>query len=68
LPGDNVQPRNNSTEAPAGFIGIDAYDSASGAGIWHGAAFAEINPEKIDERLLSRGVEGMLATFPARTQ
>lgn len=66
LPGDKVQRGNAAADASAGFIGIDAYDRASGAGIWHGSAFAEIDPAHIDDRLLSRGVEDMLAAFPAR--
>jgi hypothetical protein len=68
LPREKVQRGNPAAEAPAGFIGIDAYEAASGAGIWHGSAFAEIDPEHIDERLLSRGVEDMLASFPARNR
>lgn len=68
LPGDKVQRGNPVGEASGGFIGVDAYDSASGAGVWHGSAFAEIDPEHIDERLLSRGVQDMLASFPARNQ
>lgn len=66
LPGDKVQRGNASADAPAGFIGIDAYDRATGASIWHGSAFAEIDPQHIDESLLQRGVNEMLASFPAR--
>jgi hypothetical protein len=66
LTSDKVQRGNPADEAPAGFIGIDAYESTSGAGIWHGSAFAEIDPAHIDESLLHRGVEDMLASFPAR--
>ena len=68
LPGARVARGNASAGTPAGFIGIDAYDSVSGAGVWHGSAFAEIDPEHIDQSLLSHGVEGMLASFPARGQ
>ncbi len=68
LAGDKIQRGNVSAHVSAGFIGIDAYDSTSGAGIWHGAAFAEIDPAHIDDGLLSRGVEDMLAAFPARGQ
>ncbi len=68
LAGEKDQRGNTSDQAPAGFIGIDAYESTSGASIWHGSAFAEIDPEHIDERLLHRGVEDMLASFPARSQ
>ena len=68
LPGDKVQRGNRAADATGSFIGIDAYDSASGAGVWHGSAFAEIDPARIDDRLLSRGVQDMLAAFPARGQ
>jgi hypothetical protein len=68
LPGEKVQRGNPEAEASAGFIGVDAYDSASGAGVWHGSAFAEIDPSRIDDALLSRGVKDMLAAFPARVQ
>src|SRR5215471_13614021 len=47
-----------------GFIGIDIYDRPSGTMIWQGSAFAEIDPQKIDDALLQRGVDHMLADFP----
>jgi hypothetical protein len=49
-----------------GFIGIDIYDSPSGIMIWQGSAFAEIDPEKINDALLQQGVDHMLAEFPPR--
>jgi hypothetical protein len=67
LPGDGVQRGNASAQTAAGFIGIDAYDRATGSAVWHGTAFAEINPELIDNALLARGVERMLADFPKRS-
>jgi hypothetical protein len=51
---------------PAGFISVDAYDARTGAYVWHGAAFAEIDRERIDLELLARGVESMLGAFPAK--
>lgn len=68
LAGEKVQRGNPAADAPAGFIGVDAYDSVTGASIWHGSAFAEIDPERINEQLLARGVEEMLASFPARAE
>jgi spore coat protein U-like protein len=51
-------------EGPAlGFIGIDIFSVSSGNQIWKGAAFAEIDPTKIDDALLRRGVEHMLQGF-----
>jgi hypothetical protein len=66
LEGDKVQRGNPAAESSSGFIGIDAYDRQTGASIWHGFAFAEIDPERVDEGLLARGVEYMLAEFPAK--
>jgi hypothetical protein len=65
-----------STQGPAeramptglarGFIGINIYDGPTGAQVWQGSAFAEIDPEKIDDSLLKMGVTHMLAGFPSR--
>jgi hypothetical protein len=51
---------------PHGFIGIDVYDTASGREVWQSTAFAEIELDKIDQDLLRRGVDRMLASVPAR--
>jgi hypothetical protein len=58
---------NSAPGTPRGFIGIDAYDRATGASIWHGTALAEIDPARIDEHLLAGGVERILADFPRRS-
>jgi Domain of unknown function (DUF4136) len=68
------EPPSNSVERPAelpparGFIGIDVYDATTGIEVWQGSAFAEIDPQKIDDTLLQRGVMHMLAQLPARAQ
>jgi len=49
-----------------GFIGIDIYDAQAGTQVWQGSAFAEVDPEKIDDSLLKMGVSHMLSSFPAR--
>lgn len=49
-----------------GFIGIDVYDASTGSEVWQGSAFAEIDPEKIDDSLLRMGVNHMLSDFPSR--
>jgi len=54
------------TDLARGFIGIDVYDASTGTEVWQGSAFAEIDPEKIDDSLLKMGVNHMLADFPAR--
>lgn len=59
-------PSPERTMAPAlGFIGINIYDSPSGTEVWQGSAFAEIDPAKIDDTLLQRGVDHMLDGFRA---
>jgi hypothetical protein len=59
-----IAPEREPGPVPAvGFIGIDLYDRATGNQIWKGSAFAEIDPMKIDDALLRRGVDHMLAGF-----
>jgi hypothetical protein len=55
-----------ATGLAQGFIGIDIYDGSTGGEVWQGSAFAEIDPEKVDDSLLKMGVVHMLANFPAR--
>jgi len=67
-PGEKTQHGNPASPTSTGFIGIDAYDGRTGASIWHGFAFAEIDPEQINDTLLARGVQHMLADFPGRQE
>lgn len=64
--GDAPNPAGERTAVPPaeGFIAIDIYDSATGSMVWGGSAFAEIDPAKIDDALLQRGVDHMLSNFP----
>jgi len=56
-------------EGPAlGFIGLDIFSVSSGNQIWQGAAFAEIDPTKIDDALLRRGVQHMLQGFGSKPE
>lgn len=67
LPGDKLRGESGEEPKPSGYIGIDAYDGRSGATVWHGTGQAELKPEQpIDDALLERGVERILADFPAR--
>jgi hypothetical protein len=56
-------PSERGPTPAVGFIGIDIYEGASGSQVWQGSAFAEIDPMKIDDALLQRGVDHMLQSF-----
>jgi hypothetical protein len=62
-----------ASEAPAaeavekGEIVIDAFDTSSAAQVWHGTAEAEVDPDRINSRLLEASVQRVLASFPARS-
>ena len=65
--GDKTQRGNPEEPTPSGFIGIDAYDSRTGVTVWHGSGEAELKQEQpIEDALLARGVERILADFPVR--
>ncbi len=59
--------RASATGLAQGFIGIDIYDGSTGGEVWQGSAFAEIDPEKVDDSLLKMGVSHILANFPTRS-
>jgi Domain of unknown function (DUF4136) len=64
--GDSAETQSTGIDAAEGYIGINIYDAATGSQVWQGTAFAEIDPEKIDDALLKRGVAHMLASVPLR--
>ncbi|HYQ30148.1 MAG TPA: DUF4136 domain-containing protein [Polyangiaceae bacterium] len=65
--GSGSGPTTYREDGPAiGFIGIDIFSVSSGNQIWQGAAFAEIDPTKIDDALLKRGVDHMLQGFGSK--
>lgn len=45
---------------------IDAFDSASGEMVWHGAARLEVDPGAVDEARLRRAVSSVLTSFPPK--
>lgn len=47
-----------------GALVVDAFDTATGEMVWHGAARVVIDPTAIDDKLLERAVVAILATFP----
>jgi hypothetical protein len=47
-----------------GSIVIDMFDGTNDGQVWHGAARAEVDPDKIDDQLLQRAVREVLAPFP----
>jgi hypothetical protein len=68
LPGEKVQRGNATLDKPGGFIGVDAYDRATGVAVWHGVGVAQIDPAHIDDQLLEQGVERIFADFPRRSE
>jgi len=64
--GEKTQHGAPTEATPSGFIGVDAYDRTTGADVWHSSGHAEIDPRRIDDALLERGVEKMLDGFPSR--
>jgi len=71
-----VVPQPGSTEASAGpteyqnvgELAIDAFDGSSRTQVWHGSAEAQIDPKKINERLLQTAVRQLLVKFPSRSE
>jgi hypothetical protein len=50
-----------------GEIVINAYDSNKETQLWHGAATAVINPDRINDARLQTAVEQIMSSFPPRT-
>jgi hypothetical protein len=65
VPVANVQ-RSAPSPLARGYIGIGIYDRRSGTEVWHGSAFAEIDPIQIDDGLLRMGVEHMFSGLPSK--
>jgi hypothetical protein len=63
---EKVQRGNPTDPTSSGFIGVDAYERATGAAVWHGSGVAEVDPQRIDDQLLAKAVELILRDFPAR--
>jgi Pyruvate/2-oxoacid:ferredoxin oxidoreductase gamma subunit len=49
-----------------GKLVVDAFDTSTDAQVWHGTAEAEVNPDKIDDKLLQGAIQRLLTTFPPR--
>jgi hypothetical protein len=59
LPDDNVETQR---------IDVDIYDADAKTEVWNGSAISEHNlNQRIDNGLLQRDVQGLFATFPARS-
>jgi Domain of unknown function (DUF4136) len=57
-------PPDESAEFLQGSVVIDAVDGQSGTMVWHGRSLARIVPDRIDEKILLRSVQALLASFP----
>jgi len=65
-PGGYVE-ATEADDARVGALVIDVVDVASGLIVWHGAARVVIDPDApIDDSLVERSTDAILATFPAR--
>ncbi len=63
------QPDDETEDFVEGALVVDAFDGKTRGRVWHGAGRSEIDPDNIDDALLKRTVDKLLATFPAqRTQ
>lgn len=51
-----------------GGLVIDMFDGTNDGQVWHGAARAEVDPDKIDDELLQRAVREVLAPFPVHAR
>jgi hypothetical protein len=49
-----------------GVIVIDVFDASIGAQVWHSSGEVEVDARRIDEPLLQRSVQRVLASFPGR--
>jgi hypothetical protein len=47
-----------------GVIVIDVFDASIGAQVWHGSGEVEVDSKRIDEELLQKSVQRVLASFP----
>ena len=50
-----------------GRLEIDAYDASTKLQVWSNVEIAQIDPKKIDDRVLRNAVRLTLAMFPARS-
>ena len=50
-----------------GEVVVDAFDRSTAQQVWHGAARAEVDPQRINEPELQAAVHQWLAPFPARS-
>jgi len=66
MPGEAPQIGGSTPPGSSGFIGIDVYDRATGAAVWHGSGLAEVDPQRVDDQLLTTGVERIFQSLPAR--
>jgi hypothetical protein len=55
------------TDFVEGAIVIDVFDGKNGGQVWHGSARTEINPDKVEQGLLVKSVDDVLAKFPRAT-
>jgi hypothetical protein len=60
-------PDDEDADFVEGSLVIDAFDSSSGARVWHGACRGQNDLAHVDDALLQRTVSHLLAPFPSTT-
>jgi len=61
---DSFMEEDESNDFVEGAIVIDAFDGSNDGQIWHGSARTAINPNKVDDSLLSQAINDVLVKFP----
>jgi hypothetical protein len=64
--GEGIDTEDPDEEFMEGALVIDALDK-HGARVWHGFGRAEVDPDRIDDALLHRAVDQVMARFPNAT-
>ncbi len=62
--GDGWLPADENADYLQGSVVIDAVDGSSGAVVWHGRSRVDVAPDRIDEEVLQRSVQALIAAFP----
>jgi hypothetical protein len=62
--GNDWLPDDESADFVEGALVIDAIDATTKRTVWHGASRAQIDPDRIDDQVLSESVTALIQSFP----